>query len=95
MIFKQVFHKSPKIFYIRNYVYIGLFITSLFLMDFLKGMFENPIIGILVNGIISVGVSIGLILAVTLADTRFRYELGSIIRTVKIFCVKRKKSPIW
>ena len=75
VVFKHVFHASPKKFYIRNYAYTAVFTASLLLMNVLIRAYDNQIEGLLVNGFISVGVSAIVLTLVAVFDRNFRYEV--------------------
>lgn len=72
VVFKHVFGQRPGSFYFRNYVYIGLFVVALVGMSFLTTERANAITSILINGCVSVAVSIILLAIVAVADWRFR-----------------------
>lgn len=72
VVFKHAFHMPVKEYYIRNYSYIGLFIIALIGLSFLTKDSENPIIGILINGFISICVSITVLGLVMIVDKSFR-----------------------
>ena len=72
VIFKHVFDQKPGRFYFRNYVYIGMFAIALAGMSFLTTEWTNAISSILINGCISVVVSISLLAIVAVADRKFR-----------------------
>lgn len=72
VVFRYVFEKSPKAFYGRNFAYIGLFIIALIAMYFVPWYHSNAFFEILVNGLISVGVSFAVFVVVAIVDREFR-----------------------
>lgn len=75
VIFRHVFGRSPKAFYLRHYAYTGLFACALFVMARIVHPYDSEIRGILVNGFLSVGLSIGMLCLVFLVDKGFRTEV--------------------
>lgn len=60
VIFRHVFEISPKRFYVKNYLYMALFAVCLLGIKYTSGRFGiegNDITGILINGVISLGIS--------------------------------------
>ena len=82
VVFKYVFGQKPGKFYIRNYSYIALFTLALILMTYLTRPTSNPIIGILANGFISIGVSMATLGFVAIVDKTFRTEICTMGRKV-------------
>lgn len=75
VVFKHVFGRSPKDFYIKNYGYIGLFTLALFSLTYLTRTTSSPITGLIANGFISMGVSILILGLVTAVDKSFRNSI--------------------
>ena len=75
VIFKHVFGQKPGRFFFRNYAYIGLFVVALAGMSFLTTERADTISSILINGCISVVVSICLLAFVAVVDKEFRHEV--------------------
>ena len=75
VVFHHVFGKSPKEFYIRNYAYTGIFVGCLFIMNALMQSYDKQIKGLLVNGLISTGLSIGVLGMLSFVDKKFRAEV--------------------
>ena len=82
VVFHHVFSQSPKRFYIRHYAYTGIFIVSLFLMNSLKQSYDSQVKCVLVNGFISVGLSLTVLCLLSFTDKGFRSEISLIIRKV-------------
>ena len=80
VIFHHVFGRSPKEFYLRNYAYIGLFTLALFALTHLTKTTTSPITGILLNGFISIGVSVVVVGLVSLVDKSFRNSVITMSR---------------
>ena len=77
VVFKYVFGQKPGKFYIKNYSYIGLFTLALILMTYLTRPAGSPITGIILNGFISIGVSLITLGFVAVVDRSFRTEVYS------------------
>ena len=75
VVFKHAFRMPVKEYYIRNYSYIGLFTLALILMTYLTRLDSSPVIGILQNGFISLGVSFITLGIVAILDKTFRAEV--------------------
>ena len=89
VIFRHVFSSSPKAFYIRNYLYIVLFTVCLLVMTFIKdasgvGAEMQGIKGILVNGTISVVVSLVALVLVSLVDKEFRDNMLALRKNLRL-----------
>lgn len=72
ILYRHVFRQSPAGFICRNYVYIVLFAAGLLIMDGVRLSFERVWVELIFNGMISLGVSGGLLLLTGLIDRRFR-----------------------
>ena len=75
VVFKYVFGQKPRKFYIRNYSYIALFTLALILMTYLIRPVSSPITGIILNGFISISVSLITLGIVAIVDKAFRAEV--------------------
>ena len=82
VIYRYIFEKSPKKFFIKNYTYILIFLVALIILTFLIRNDLNPINGILINGFISVGISIITIGLVSTLDKSFRNKILEIIKSI-------------
>ena len=80
VVFKHVFQKTPWKFCFKNYCYIGVFTISLFVMSYLMIPSENNVYGILVNGSISISVSIFILGLIAITDKHFRIEVQNMGR---------------
>ena len=74
VVFKHAFNMPVKEYYFRNYSYIGLFTLALILMTYLTRPASSPITGIILNGFISLGVSLVTLGFVAIVDKTFRTE---------------------
>lgn len=86
VVYKYAFHMSVKEYYVRNYCYIGLFFIALFTLGKLMRKINSEVLGILVNGFISVGVSIIVLGLVALFDKSFRKSIATMGRAVVKKC---------
>lgn len=82
VVYKYTFEQSPRDFYIRNYVYTGIFAAALFLLSYYISDTDSSIIGTVENGIISIAVSVGVFIVVSLLDKKFRGELLTMGRKI-------------
>lgn len=89
VIYKNVFGKSPKMYYIRNYAYTGLFAGCLLVMNLVMRNTGNEITGFFVNGVISVGVSIAALGLVCAVDRGFRNEVEIALGKARRFVYQR------
>lgn len=80
VVFRHVFDKSPYRFWLRNYTYIGVFTICLFALN---GMTKPAagLVGVVLNGLISVAVSVGAVGLVVLFDRSFRHEVIAILQS--------------
>lgn len=82
VVFKHAFNMPVKEYYFRNYSYIGLFTLALILMTYLTRPASSPITGIILNGFISLGVSLVTLGFVAIVDKTFRAEVCTMGRKV-------------
>ena len=75
VLFKYALHRSPARYYIRNYIYMAVFIGALFLFDFCSVALENVWLDFLVNGFIAVGIALAVCAAMLFTDGDARYYL--------------------
>ncbi len=80
VIYKHVFGKPVKKFYIRNYSYIGFFIIALMVLTRLRYDSSSPVTGILVNGAVSIILSAITLLIVAALDKTFRNNVVAIAK---------------
>ncbi|MBR3174861.1 MAG: hypothetical protein IKF55_03210, partial [Oscillospiraceae bacterium] len=88
VVFKHSFKMPVKEYYIRNYSYIGLFTLALIFITYLTRPVEGPVAGILLNGFISIGVSLVTLGIVIIADKSFRLELCTMGRKAMEYSVR-------
>lgn len=87
IIFRNVFNRSPKPFYIRNYLYIALFTACLSVLTILKDKIGPDLTGfngILVHGLLSLGVSAVALGLVTICDKEFRNYLLTVRKNLNV-----------
>ena len=82
VIFTNVFGIPPKKFILKNIMFIGLFVMALLGMFFLIKDTSNAAMGVIINGCISIGVSIGLICLTAFIDRPFRSTIVAVGRNV-------------
>lgn len=82
IVFHYVFGQSPKHFYKRNYIYTVVFICCLLLVNKLVRPCDNQLMGLFINGFISVGVSVFVLCVLSVADKDFRYEVESLVKKI-------------
>lgn len=75
VVFKHVFGESVERFCLRNYLLTGLFAGALFSLTYLLRQAGSAVMGILINGLISVALSIFLLALVSIIDRTFRREI--------------------
>ena len=79
VVFHNVFGLSPKMFYVRNYSYTALFVICVIIMDLIKKSYDSDIISLLINGSLSLPVSLGALLLIAAADKTFRQQLAGLL----------------
>lgn len=92
VVFRHVFGASPKQFYVKNYAYIGLFTLALFGLTSLTRPAATPIMGIIVNGFISVGLSVLVLGLVCVIDKSFRNSVRAMGKAALGWMSKLKKA---
>ncbi len=83
VVFRHAFNKKPYGFWIKNYAYIGVFVISLLGLSYLMRGCKNSVAGILVNGSISIGVSMAALGLVAVFDRAFRNEVLAMARKLR------------
>ena len=73
VLYKHAFHSSVKKHYIKNYTYIAIFTVALTVLHFCMRSFDKPLTELLVNGCISIAISVVVILATVVFDKDFRH----------------------
>ena len=91
VVFKHAFNMSVKGYYLRNYSYIGLFAAALLGLNCLTQQTSRVVDGILINGFISIGVSICIFGFVTLLDKSFRYSVQTAGRAMVHHLFRQRK----
>ena len=81
-LFRHVFKKPVKGFYLRNYAYMGVFVTCLLATSRVVRPCSNNLSGILVNGGISLAISVPVLGLMSLLDKRFRHEVRSLLGAI-------------
>ena len=75
VVYAHVFKKKPWRYCIRNYAYIVCFVMGLYIMDLLIQKTRNDFSGIVINGCISVLISLGILIIVAIIDKKFRRDV--------------------
>lgn len=88
ILFKYVFKEPAIKFYLLNYSRTVVFTLCLLLVDRLSISCENSIIELLVNGMISVGISAALLGLLVATDRSFRQDVKTLILQVRQWCGK-------
>lgn len=83
VLFKYAFNRKAKTYYIKNYLYMLLFVGILFALHFTMITNENQWIEMLANGGISLAYSFAISLAVILCNKDFRYYIKRVMRKLK------------
>ena len=83
VVFHNVFGLSPKMFYVRNYSYTALFVICVIIMDLIKKSYDSDIISLLINGSLSLPVSLGALMLIAAADKTFRRQLTGLLIKIK------------
>lgn len=82
IVFKYLFKEPPRTYMIRNYAYTALFVCCVVLMSYLIRPCSSNIEGILLNGTLSIILSVSALGLLAAADKGFRTELQMLINTV-------------
>ncbi len=72
VLYRYAFHQSPKSQWLKNYAYIAVFVVALVIESFCLQNIDNEITEMLVNGAISISISLLIILIVTAFDRNYR-----------------------
>ena len=83
VLYKYAFHSSAKKYYIRNYLYIIIFIGILFLLNICMLSIDNHWLELLVNGSIAVGLALIPVIMAIIADNNFRYYFKKLVKKNK------------
>ncbi|MBR1676829.1 MAG: hypothetical protein IJ706_05945 [Clostridia bacterium] len=73
ILFKYEFRKSAKKYYVKNYFCIAVFVVCLFVLSMLMVVNDNVWIQLLINGFISVGISVVVVAVMFIFGKDFRY----------------------
>lgn len=79
VLYKHAFETSVKKYYLRNYLYILVFVGAMFAMHFFTQHFESQWVELLVNGCISLAFSLPICIVVSLLNKDFRYYLKRVL----------------
>lgn len=85
VLYKHAFKSSVKPYLIKNYSFVAVFIIALFALDKMMLTYDSSIKELLVNGFISVGISMVVFIGVLIVDKQFRdYTLSATKTVLKI-----------
>lgn len=82
IVFRHVFHRAPWRFYLRNYGYIALFTACLLTMTRLVKPYGSAMATIIVNGSLSVLVSVAVLALLSAVDRGFRREVRALFQGI-------------
>lgn len=80
MLFKHGMKRPASGYYIRNYLWIVIFAGALFVLDKLMVSLPSPLLDLLANGGIAVGIAAVLCIALAASEKDFRYYLRNILK---------------
>lgn len=83
VVFKHGFEESPKKYYLLQYLTIVLLIISFVIMEVFKVSFDSNLVTFIVNGFISVGLSLVIITIVYLTIKPFRVSVNELLKSLK------------
>lgn len=91
VVFKYGFEQKPFRFYIVQYITTGILIISFFIINLIKIDYESNFISLIVNGLISVGLSIGIIVVTYLIFKPFRKSLNELFINIKNILTRKRE----
>lgn len=83
VLYRHAFGTSVKKYYLRNYLYIIVFVGAMFAMHFCMQHFESQWLELLVNGCISLAFSIPICVMVSLSNKDFRHHFLRLLEKLK------------
>jgi hypothetical protein len=89
VLYKYAFKQSAKKYYIRNYLYIVVFAVALIVLNFCMLNMENRWIQLLLNGCISVAISLVIAVIAILIDKDFRHYVKVFLNRIKAKILKK------
>jgi hypothetical protein len=89
VLYKYAFKQPAKKYYIRNYLYIAVFTASLIGLNFCMLNIENQWLQLLVNGCISVAISLVIAVIAILIDKDFRHYVKVFLNRIKSKLIKK------
>lgn len=91
VLYKYAFNASAKSYYLKNYLFIAVFIGALFLLNFSMIKNDNQWTELLANGFISVAYSFSISAIAIALDKNFRQHIKELFKKIK---VKNSKKEI-
>ena len=92
VLYQYALHEKTSQYYLRNYLYIGVFIAVLFALNFCLQSYTNQWKELVVNGCIAVAIAAVPSAIAVLADKDFRHHIVAIGRKIKAKFSRRKKT---
>lgn len=83
VLYRHAFETSVKKYYLRNYLYIIVFVGAMFAVHFCMQHFENQWMELLVNGCISLAFSVPICVIVSLLNKDFRHHFRRLLEKLK------------
>jgi cell shape-determining protein MreD len=91
VLYKYAFKQTAKRYYIRNYLYIALFVLALIGLNFCMIDIENQWLQLLANGCISVAISFVICAVTILVNKDFRHYIKVFISRILAKLKKQTK----
>jgi len=83
ILYKNVFNVSPKQYYLKNYAFVGVFCVALAIMDIISVSFKQPIFNLLINGVLSIVVSLGISSIIFLINKNALFDMKELLKLDK------------
>ena len=83
VLYRHAFEASVRKYYLRNYLYIVVFVGAMFATHFCMQHFESRWLELLVNGCISLAFSIPICIVVSLLNKDFRHHFRRLLEKLK------------
>lgn len=93
VLYKYAFHASAKQYYLKNYVFMAVFIGALVALHFSMIKNDNQWVELFANGFISLAYSLTISAIAILSDKNFRQHLKELFARLKERFTKKKSLP--
>jgi O-antigen/teichoic acid export membrane protein len=90
VLYKYAFKRKAKVYYLRNYFYISVFIVALIVLNFCMVNIDNQWLELLANGGISIAFSLGISILAICINKDFRHYIKVFINKIKGKFIKEK-----